>query len=106
MEKLGLRIELMVNFGINFIFEGIISKVPIRVYNINGEFTPKEVDSIIDLLADPIADDYRVDGSLLGNIPIDIGSVVIEMSPKPGVNDPEGKAVKEAIERKIKKGKI
>ena len=104
MEKLGLRIELMAKDSINLSSEGFVSKIPIRVYNINGEFTPKEVDSIIGLLADPIADDYRVDGPLLGNIPIDIGSVVIEMSPKPGVNDPEGKAVKEAIERKIKKG--
>src|SRR3989338_1834868 len=103
MEKLGLRIELMAKDIINLSSEGIISKVPIRVYNINGEFTPKEVDSIIDLLADPIADDYRVDGSLLGNIPIDIGSVVIEMAPKEGVNDPESKRGRKEKEKKKKR---
>lgn len=92
--------------------EGIVSKTPIRVYNINDDtLTSEEFNAIVKLLVDPIVDDYKINSPVLGCIPFGgsisimppsvIDSVVIEMSQKPGVNDPKGKTAKDAIEREI-----
>ncbi len=98
---MGVRIELITKDGLSHGSEGIINKAPIRVYNINDNLTEKEIDSVKRLLVDPIVDNCSVNKPILGIVPEKIESVVIEMSPKPGVNDPEGKEVQQAIERKI-----
>lgn len=97
---MGTRIEVMTKGSVDTASSGLISKSPIRVYNINDDgLKDGEIRAIEKLLADPIADAIATDSPLLSEIPQD--GVVIEMSPKPGVNDPEGKTTKEAIERII-----
>jgi len=91
------RIEVLSRSSINFKSEGLISSLPIRVYNIKDKtLTKKELQSIEQLLSDPVIDKVATDCPVLENISQDIS--IIEMSPKPAVNDPEGKTVKQAIE--------
>ena len=101
------RIEVMSRGSIYPDAKGLVSKSPIKVYNINDDnLTLDELRAIEKLLADPIVDIVATDKSVLLNIPpeegiIEVPKVFIEMSPKPGVNDPEGKETKKAIERII-----
>ena len=91
---MGLRLEVMTKGTIDAVSEGLVPR-PIRVYNINDDsLTPEEIIRIKSLLADPVVD---ISGSpVLAELPSE--TTVIEMSLKPGVNDPEGKETKRAIE--------
>jgi len=87
---------------INADSQGLISKLPIRVYNINDDtLSSDELNLIEKLLADLITDDVVTNHSILGRIPK--GAVLIEISPKPGVTDPHGESTKKAIEQIIKR---
>jgi phosphoribosylformylglycinamidine synthase len=92
------RIELMSKGYLKPISQGLVSKLPIRAYNINdSSLSKQELRMIEELLADPIVDIAAIDSPVLENLPLD--SVVIELSYKSGVSDPAGKTVKEAIEK-------
>ncbi|MBW3015306.1 phosphoribosylformylglycinamidine synthase [Candidatus Woesearchaeota archaeon] len=89
------RIEVMTKESIDTSKE-VLSKVPIRVYNISDDFTDEEVVAIRRLLADSIADKIRINEQVLPTIPIN--SYLVELSPKPGVTVPEDKVVQKAIQ--------
>jgi len=91
---MGLRLEVMTKGAIDAVSEGLIPR-PIRVYNINDDsLTAGEIEAVKNLLADPVVDIFG--SPVLAELPHE--TTVIEMSPKPGVNDPEGKETKRAIE--------
>ena len=104
---MGLRVEVMTKGSVDYSAEGLMSRAPIRVYNINDDsLTSEEISIIENLLRDPVVDYAAANSSVLLQIPQEEGiigtpSVFIEMSPKPGVNDPEGQVVKKAIERTL-----
>ena len=102
---MGTRIEVMSKESISTSTTsstdlGLLFNLPIKVYNINdNSLTFTEIESIKRLLADPITDEVTADKPVLSNIPQ--GNVIIEVSPKPAVTDPEGKEAKKAIEKII-----
>jgi phosphoribosylformylglycinamidine synthase len=105
---MGTRIEVMTRGSVDTkrSSKGLISKRPIRVYNIDDDLEKEEIEAVQNLLADPIVDLVSANRSVLLETSQEEGilaasSCFIEASPKPGVNDPEGKEAKRAIEQII-----
>lgn len=102
---MGHRIEILFKDGIDTSSMGIISAPPIKVYNIDDCLNSEELALAQELLADSVANFVTADCPVLnqifpwGQIP-DEGEV-IEISPKPGVNDPEGEEVRKSLERSL-----
>ena len=97
---MGHRIEVETKGSVDYDSSGLISKSPIKVYNIDDNSLVKEELSAIEkLLSDPEVDTVSTDKPSWLSLPKD--GTVVEMSPKPGVNDPEGEVVKKAIERTL-----
>ncbi len=94
---MGTRIEVMPKGEIDSDSDGLILQKPIKAYNIDDSFTDKEISAIENLLADPVVDDVAINQALFPNLWPD--SVVIEKSPLPGVNDPEGKEARNTIQK-------
>jgi len=103
-DSMGVRIEVMTKGSVDKSAKGLISKAPVRVYNINDDsLKPEDIGKIEKLLSDPVVDEVASDSSVLwkSGQSFPEKTHVIEMSPKPGVNDPEGQVVKKAIERTL-----
>ncbi len=91
-EATGLRVEVQSRFD---------PAAPTRVFNLEGSFDKRERRIIESLLADPIIDNFSL------NVPLqkpEEGSVVIEVSPKPGVTDPEGNVLHKKLEELLGRG--
>ncbi|HLD43389.1 MAG TPA: AIR synthase-related protein [Candidatus Nanoarchaeia archaeon] len=99
---MGTRIEVMTR-GSLAASDGLVLSRPIRVYNIDDAFLPEETKSVLALLADPLVDIASANRSVLQGFPLEEGFVLpdalIEVSPKPGVNDPEGQTARKALEQ-------
>lgn len=91
---MGVRIEVMTRGSVAG-SQGLVLKRPVRVYSINDDLTDAKLRNIEQLLSDPIVDDVARNRPILDVLG---DSTVVEVAPKPGVNDPEGNAVKTAIE--------
>ena len=99
---MGTRIEVMTRGDVNRDSDGLILQKPLKAYNIDDRFTNKEIVAIEELLADPIVDITSTNRSILRSL--HTKGTIIEKSPKPGVNDPEGKETQQAIERILGRG--
>ncbi|TKJ17230.1 hypothetical protein CEE44_01710 [Candidatus Woesearchaeota archaeon B3_Woes] len=95
-EYMGTRIEVMSREEFTSDSDGLILQQPIKVYNIDDSFTNEEIVAIEELLADPVVDVFSTDSPLLKPAR---NEAVIEKSPRPGVNDPEGKEARNAIQK-------
>ena len=104
VRELGHRIEVLAVGGFDPSGSGMISRRPVKVFNIHDDsLTHRELEQIAQLLADPVAERTAVDAPVLdpeewlGDRP----GTVIEVSPKPAVNDPEGRAARKAMQHEI-----
>jgi len=75
-------------------------KCPVRVYNIKDELQPDELTMVAALLADPVVEKVAIDSPVLQ--PPE-NSIVIEVTPKPGVTDPVGEETRKVLERVLGK---
>jgi phosphoribosylformylglycinamidine synthase subunit PurSL len=91
------RIEVMTRGDIDNSLTGLVSKRPIRVFNIDDKLSGPELDLVMGVLTDPVVDQSRADKPILGNI--DVNRVVVEVSPKAGVNDPVGQETRKVLSR-------
>jgi len=85
--------------SIDFSKRGLASRLPIRVFNIKDSLSPQEAAIVKKILADPIVDVASVDSPVISNLPEE--GIAVEMSPKPGVTDPEGEAARNVIQRAL-----
>ena len=103
MFQLPTRIEVLTKGSINLQKKGIILESPIRVYNIDDDFSEEELEEIKYLVADPV-DDLVSEKPVLsseGTMHLPDNTIFIEQSPKPGVTDPWGEETRKSIERVI-----
>ncbi|MBW2966695.1 hypothetical protein KY342_06350 [Candidatus Woesearchaeota archaeon] len=104
---MGIRIEVMTKGSIDNPEARLIAKRPVKVFNINDDsLTSDEVSQIERLLSDPVGDYVASNSSILTKIPKEEGIIeppdmFMEVSPKPGVTDPEGQAVRDAIKKML-----
>ena len=98
-QRTGQRIEVLTKDSINFSGTGLVSKLPIKVFNIEDDFTDSEITAVTNILSDPIVEDAFVNLASLNWLPQD--SIVIEKTPKPGVTDPAGEAARGVIQRTL-----
>ncbi|MBU1855010.1 MAG: phosphoribosylformylglycinamidine synthase, partial [Nanoarchaeota archaeon] len=98
---MGVRVELLSKGSLDS-EEEIVTRIPIRVYSINGDLTDTELDAAKQLLIDPITDDFAIDSSVLGTFVSNFEeATIIEVTPKPGVTDPHGQEVSRILENLI-----
>ena len=76
------------------------SSAPIRVYSIDDTFTSQELTEVQRLLIDPIAEEGTVNKPVLDTLPFQFPKgAILEVSPKPGVMDPEGMEARRVLEQ-------
>ncbi|MFH1710991.1 MAG: AIR synthase-related protein [Nanoarchaeota archaeon] len=94
------RIEVMTQDSLDTSKKGIATRIPIKAFNIQDDsLTQQEIDTIASIVADPVVDRFTIDKPILTSLPEN--SVVIEQSPNPGVNDPEGEETRKVIQRTL-----
>lgn len=97
---MGQRVEVLTKGSINFSGTGLVSELPIKVFNIKDDsLTGSEIKEVTNILADPIVEDASVNLASLNWLPEN--SIVIEQTPKPGVTDPAGEAARGVIQRTL-----
>ncbi|MCK4428925.1 MAG: hypothetical protein KAU95_01010, partial [Candidatus Aenigmarchaeota archaeon] len=100
----GVRIEVATKDTIDLGGKGIVTKQPIRVFQIKDDtLTPEEIKTIESIVADPVCDivsSFTPVLSKIGKYP-DKNAIAIEQSPKPRVTDPDGEETRKAIQRTL-----
>lgn len=88
------RIEVITEGSIDINKTGLSSLRPIKVYSIKDDFSAGEMDPVRELLVDPIVDRAGIDVPVLDQL---VESSLVEVCPKPGVNNPEGDRVQKSL---------
>ena len=98
---MGARIEVMVKGSLNSDRDAnnLVSRLPIKVYNINDDFGEEDIRTIEGILSDPISEVVSSNQPILSQLPLI--SSVIEQTPKPGVTDSEGDEARKIIGRAL-----
>src|SRR3989338_4914158 len=80
----------------------LLLKKPVRVYNIkDNSLSQSELEDIAELFGNKLVDKVAIDKPVITKL--SLGSLVIEKSLKPGVNDPEGLEVQRVLSRILKR---